>query len=245
MLSKKGDLCMKNLKEVEKHEGHGFSSFELTKHLLNNLQQFKITQTAKLVLLYLADCYNPKKADMFPKQKTIAEKLGVSEISVTRAISELHKAGLIISERKYTNRYIFTSRILPERAIVKQNKMIEKKYQNDNKEPIKMIAHDKEQIKRTNKEQTNVVVLKKTDTQILAEYAKEHGASNIQGYINSLKLKGVAADIIRQYRGKEGVQKYWDKQAAQTSELVREYATYKGDPMPDSFRQLKQKLMNI
>ena len=234
---------MENVKKVEKHEENEFSSFELTKHLLNNLQQFKITQTAKLVLLYLADCYNPKKADMFPKQKTIAEKLGVSEISVTRAISELHKEGLIISERKYTNRYNFTSRILPERAIVKQNKLIEKKYQNDNKEPIKMIAHDKEQIKRTNKEQTNVVVLQKTDTQILAEYAKEHGASNIQGYINSLKIKGVAADIIRQYREKEGVQKYWDKLAAKTSELVREYANLKGDPMPESFKNLKKVLM--
>lgn len=236
---------MKNLKEVEKHVKEGFSSFELTKYLLNNLQQFKITQTAKLVLLYLADCYNPKKADMFPKQKTIAEKLGVSEISVTRAISELHKEGLIISERKYTNRYNFTSRILPERAIVKQNKMIEKKYQNDNKEPIKMIAHDKEQIKRTNKEQTNVVVLKKTDTQILAEYAKEHGASNIQGYINALKIKGVAANIIRQYREKEGVSKYWKNQATKTSELVREYENMKkqSDPMPESFKNLKKVLM--
>lgn len=233
---------MKNLKEVEKHEGHGFSSFELTKHLLNNLQQFKITQTAKLVLLYLADCYNPKKADMFPKQKTIAEKLGVSEISVTRAISELHKEGLIISERKYTNRYNFTSRILPERAIVKQNKMIEKKYQNDNKEPIKMIAHDKEQIKRTNKEQTNVVEFQKTDVQILQEYAKEHGATNIQGYINALKIKGVAADIIRQYREKEGVSKYWERQAAQTSEMIKQMREQKGSPMPESFKQLRKTL---
>lgn len=229
---------------AKKHEEHGFSSFELTKHLLNNLQQFKITQTAKLVLLYLADCYNPNKADMFPKQKTIAEKLGVSEVSVTRAISELHKAGLIISERKYTNRYNFTSRILPERAIVKQNKMIEKKYQNDNKEPIKMIAHDKEQIKRTNKEQTNVVeISKKTDAQILAEYAKEHGATNIQGYINALRIKGVAADIIKQYREKEGVRKYWNNQAASTSELIREYANLKCDPMPESFKNLKKVLM--
>ena len=232
-------MCMEVAK---KHEGHGFSSFELTNHLLNNLQQFKITQTAKLVLLYLADCYNPKKADMFPKQKTIAEKLGVSEISVTRAISELHKEGLIISERKYTNRYNFTSRILPERAIVEQNKMIENKYQNDKKEPIKMIAHDKEQKKRTNKEQTNVVALQKTDVQILAEYAKEHGASNIQGYINALKIKGVAADIIRQYREKEGVSKYWERQAAQTSEMIKQMQCQKCDPMPESFKQLRKTL---
>ena len=227
---------------AKKHKGCGFSSFELTKHLLNNLQQFKITQTAKLVLLYLADCYNPKKADIFPKQKTIAEKLGVSEISVTRAISELHKEGLIISERKYTNRYNFTSRILPERAIVKQNKLIEKKYQNDNKEPIKMIAHDEEQIKRTKKEQTNVVELQKTDVQILQEYAKEHGATNIQGYINALKIKGVAADIIKQYREKEGVSKYWENQAAQTSEMIKQMREQKGDPMPDSFKQLRKTL---
>lgn len=235
-------MCMELAK---KHEGHGFSSFELTKHLLNNLQQFKITQTAKLVLLYLADCYNPKKADMFPKQKTIAEKLGVSEISVTRAISELHKEGLIISERKYTNRYKFTSRILPERVIVKQNKMIEKKYQNDNKEPIKMIAHNKEQKKRTKKEQTNVVELQKTDVQILQEYAKEHGASNIQGYINALKIKEVAADIIRQYREKEGVSKYWENQAAQTSEMIKQMREQKGDPMPESFKNLKAKLQML
>lgn len=236
---------MKNLKEVEKHVKEGFSQFELSKNVLHNLKHFDLTPTGKLVLLYLADCYNPKKADMFPKQKTIAEKLGVSEVSVTRAISELHKAGLIISERKYTNRYNFTSRILPEGAIVKQNKLIERKHQNDNKEPIKMIAHDKEQ----NKEQINnkVVAFKKeekiTDAQILAVYAKEHGATNIQGYINSLKLKGVAADIIRQYREKEGVQKYWERQAAQTSELVREYASFKGDPMPESFKNLKKVLM--
>lgn len=180
---------------AKKNEGHGFSSFELTKHLLNNLQQFKITQTAKLVLLYLADCYNPKKADMFPKQKTIAEKLGVSEISVTRAISELHKEGLIISERKYTNRYNFTSRILPERAIVKQNKLIEKKYQNDNKEPIKMIAHDKEQIKRTNKPTDDELLMKAIE--------QKKGVFNKIAYMNAIKRKGGASEIVNEMRRAE------------------------------------------
>ena len=195
MLSKKGDLCMENVKKVEKHEENEFSSFELTKHLLNNLQQFKITQTAKLVLLYLADCYNPKKADMFPKQKTIAEKLGVSEISVTRAISELHKEGLIISERKYTNRYNFTSRILPERAIVKQNKMIEKKYQNDSKEPIKMIAHDKEQIKRTNKPTDDELLMKAIE--------QKKGVFNTVAYMNAIKRNGGASEIVNEMRQAE------------------------------------------
>ena len=42
---------------------------------------------------------------MFPKQKTIAAKIGVSERSVTRAVQELFKAGLILVECKHTNRY--------------------------------------------------------------------------------------------------------------------------------------------
>ena len=105
---------MKRENTVKKHATHGFSQFTLTQNLLNNLQQFEITPTAKLVLLYLSSCYNPKKADMFPKQKTIAAKIGISERSVVRAISELIQAGLIIVECKYSNRYKFTSKIVAE-----------------------------------------------------------------------------------------------------------------------------------
>jgi hypothetical protein len=57
-----------------------------------------------------------------------------------------------------------------------------------------------------------------------------------------LKIKGVAADIICQYREKEGVSKYWEHQAAQTSELIKQMREQKGDPMPESFRALKAKL---
>ena len=97
---------------AKKHVGHAIKQVELLNFLLNNLSQFNLKPTTKLVLLYLAGCYNPKHADVFPKQKTIALQMGISEASVIRAIQELHKEGLIISERKYTNRYKFTSRIL-------------------------------------------------------------------------------------------------------------------------------------
>ena len=107
---------------------------QLSNWIVNNLSQFNLKPTAKLVLLYLASCYNPKHADVFPKQKTIADRMGVSEASVIRAISELHKEGLIISERKYTNRYKFTSRILNLGGIVEDlkqdNKMQDEKTQN-------------------------------------------------------------------------------------------------------------------
>ena len=93
------------METAKKHAGHGFSQYELTTEIVKNLSQFDITPTAKLVLLYLTTCYNPKNADVFPKQKTIAAKLGISERSVTRAVQELFKAGLILIECKHTNRY--------------------------------------------------------------------------------------------------------------------------------------------
>lgn len=97
---------------AKKHATHAIKQVELLNFLLNNLQQFNLKPTTKLVLLYLAGCYNPKNADVFPRQKTIALQMGISERSVISAIQELHKEGLVISERKYTNRYRFTSRIL-------------------------------------------------------------------------------------------------------------------------------------
>lgn len=100
----------KNLK-TQNHVSANVSQFELTKYTLNNLLQFDITPVAKLVLLYLTDCYNPKNADVFPKQSTIAKTLGVSERSVVRAVQELFEQGIILIECKKTNRYKFTSKL--------------------------------------------------------------------------------------------------------------------------------------
>ena len=111
----------------------GISQFELTQKLLQNLYKFKLTPTAKMVLMYLSSCYNPKHIEMFPKQRTIADKLGISESSVIRAISELHLEGLIISERKYTNRYKYTSKFLISLGI-SNNKMQVENSQNESKE---------------------------------------------------------------------------------------------------------------
>ena len=139
---------------VKKHDKQGFTQFDLTKHLLNNLQQFKITPTAKLVLLELSACYNPKKPDMFPKQKTIALKLGISERSVNRAIQELFKAGLILIECKYTNRYKFTSKIVSE---CKQDNSASKIRKNGVKKYAKL-AHPYIEQKRITKKTTNNIV---------------------------------------------------------------------------------------
>ena len=242
---------MENVKKVEKHEENGFSQFELTQSLLQNLNKLKLTATENIILLELSLYYNPKHADIFPKQKTIALKANCSERSVIRAVQSFIKGGLIMVECKYTNRYKFTQKLLNLCGLDKDFKQGDNLSYSGCQNVIKEgdnLSHHEQSIEQ--KKKTKVVVLKNSeksetisDEEILRQYAEKHAKSNIQGYINSLKIKGVAADIIRQYREKEGVSKYWERQAAQTSELVREYASFKGDPMPESFKQLKQTLI--
>ena len=194
---------------VKKHAGHGFSQFELSKKVLNNLYKYNLKPIAKLVLLYLCDCYNPEHGKMFPKQSTIAKKLGVSEISVTRAIQELHKEGLIISERKYMNSYRLGQKIACELVENEQNKMIDKTYQNE-KQSIKMIPHEHEQIKEQNKP-TNV-----EDFKILKSYAESKGAKNVTSYIAALKRNGSAEKIVKDFKAKEAADKFYAQQIKET-----------------------------
>ena len=173
--------------------GSTLTQFQLTQNLLNNLSQFNITPTAKLVLLYLSSCYNPKKAAMFPKQKTMSEKIGVSEVSVNRAIQELHKEGLIISERKYTLHYKYTSKFLNLCGLVKDLK--EDNQQNDKKEINNLITPYKEPTKEHKKEPIGV-----NDFKILKEYAIKHNARNINAYINALRSSGSAEKILQEHK---------------------------------------------
>lgn len=180
------------------------TQFDLTNDVLNNLSQYDLTPTAKLVLLYLTTCYNPKHKEVFPKQKTIADKLGISEISVTRAISELHKEGLILSERKISNKYVFTSRILSEQPI----KMINDNLQNDRRETINLIAHNIEQIKETKKQQKDSSGGNVYRDEILREYAIKNHAKNIDAFVNYLKNEGRDEKIIQDHEQKQRIKEW-------------------------------------
>lgn len=205
----------------------GITQFELTQKLLQNLNTFKLTPTAKLVLLYLSSCYNPKHGEMFPKQKTIADKLGVSEASVIRAISELHKEGLIISERKYTNRYKYTARFLFSLGISNDKMQVENS-QNEIKETCKMQPQLIEQKKETNKP-TNV-----DDYKILKDYALRHNAKNINAYINFLKKSGSDKQIIKDYKQTKANNKAMLEAAKRYQESL-EYARQNAWEVPQGF----------
>ena len=86
------------------------SQFSLTNKTIEYLNCLNITSTTKLVLLYLTTCYNPKNKFIFPKQETIANKIGISCRSVVRAISELIKQNYCTKIKKIykPNFYTFT-----------------------------------------------------------------------------------------------------------------------------------------
>ena len=236
---------MRRVNTAEKHAVHGFSQIELTNWLLNNLSQFNLKPTTKLVLLYLSGCYNPKHADVFPKQKTIALQMGISEASVIRAIQELHKEGLIISERKYTNRYKFTSRILNLGGMVEcfseDNKMQVANSQNEILETSNLQPPcnrtKREQIKeQTDRKKTfcsfgsekenkggNVYLFQSEEDRILEEYAIKHGAKKVKAYVNKLKSSGSAAKIIKEYKKKGWYTQRAISDMRQTKELLKSY----------------------
>ena len=179
---------------IRKQAIEPITQYELTTEIVTKLNTYDITPTAKLVLLYLTTCYNPKHADVFPKQKTIALKLGISERSVTRAIQELHREGLVLIECKYTNRYKFTSKIVNKCPVKMADDIRQNNSQNgDNLSLHKQtIKHDKEQ---TLSKGGNVY---SEDDNILRDYAIKHGAKNIDAYINALKKTKSAENIIKE-----------------------------------------------
>lgn len=223
------DMGFKPIKQVE-----------LTNYLLNNLQHFNLKPTTKLVLLYLSGCYNPKHADVFPKQKTIADKMGISEASVIRAIAELHKEGLIISERKFTNRYKFTGKLLVnlnQNVFFEPDKMQDLNSQKEIKQTCKKPAIIHEQRKEQLKEQ------EKKDDFYLVKYAKEKQAKNIKAYVAAIKKSGNADEIINHYKKIEQKKKILNEL---TDELIKqkETAQLTAAAPPKSWYTLKEKLLN-
>lgn len=225
-------------KKSKTMSAHGFTSFELTKDLLNNLKQFEITPTAKLVLLYLSSCYNPDKATMFPKQKTIANKIGVSERSVVRAVQELFKAGLIIIECKYTNRYKFTSKIGSERLqnekIFTSENMSDNECQNVIKQSDKLSDTCIEQIKRKNKTTNDEILMKAVES--------KKGIKNKVAYINAIKRNGGAEQIIKEVRQMEAKKQYMQNS---TKEFIQNFeeSKEKSTAPSEKFKALKGKLL--
>lgn len=105
------------------------SGYQLTTALLRGgLSKLELNNTASLVLLYLASCYNG--GAIFPRISTIAANVGISEISVKRGIAELLNKQCLMKSKRHNgtnaNCYVLTQKILSM-------------YQNDTNKSIKVI----------------------------------------------------------------------------------------------------------
>lgn len=235
--SKRGEF----MNTVKKQTSYAFSQFTLTNKLLQNLYKYKLTPTAKLVLLELSTCYNPKHGDMFPKQKTLANRIGVSEASVIRAISELHKEGLIISERKYTNRYKFTSKILNQATqneyFLQPNDMQVENSQNVTSKACNLQGTCIEQKKEQKRNLKN-----NDDDKYLIQYAEKRGIQNKIAYINAIKKNGGAQRIINEYKQIEINKRAMANKTANYLKNVQIIAAT-SEPPTETWKALKQILL--
>lgn len=120
----------------------GLTQFDIVRAIYDSgiLAINELSGSAKLVLIALAHHFNPNKEDMFPSQKYLAQKLGISERSAERAVAELKKANLITYETKRVNRYKFTTKFFETVKLSGQMR------QNVGKE-------DRQNVGQTNKEE--------------------------------------------------------------------------------------------
>lgn len=240
LLQKRGGI-MEKTKNIVTPNIYGQSQFKLTNQIIKNLSQFDLTPTAKLVLIYLTTCFNPQKADIFPKQKTIAAKIGVSERSIVRAIQELFNAGLIIIECKYSNRYRFTSKLAyctPQNDIFfDSDRMSDDKCQNDNKQNDNLAEH--EHTIEQKKEQP--VSIK--EFELLKNYAQKKGARNIDAYVNWLIKKNHHFEILKNIKNEKTSSQ---NRITATQEYLksREIEKEKVAPLPPEWFELGKKLFN-
>lgn len=91
---------------------YNISSNELLQKLIFSgiyKKDYGLSSSGKAVLQYLCASYNMKQGKMWPKQKTIAEYMGITERSVQNGIDEIQEKGLLLTNKVDGRlRYYFT-----------------------------------------------------------------------------------------------------------------------------------------
>lgn len=240
---------MENQRRAKKHAGHGISGFEMTTIVLQNLNKFKLSNSAKVVLWYLASCHNGKKGYVFPKQKTIAQKMGISERSVIRGIQELVKEGVILVECNLSNKYFWGAKIASECPHFLSDENMSDDNDKISSTSDNLSPHIHEQTKEQIKEQTVIEKepVKVDDYKILKDYAVKNGAKNVQAYVNSLKRNGCASDIIAKHKEKIAADRCAAKQIEETTQLIETWNSWTADSPyeNETWVRLKAKLERL
>jgi DNA-binding transcriptional regulator GbsR (MarR family) len=96
-------------------------SFNIVKAITdrNLFKQVKLSPTARLTLISLANMYNMKLGYSFPKVEKLCNCTGATEKSVINSIKELKQAGLIVSTKKEGKMvYYFTRKFFQQLELI-------------------------------------------------------------------------------------------------------------------------------
>ena len=181
------------------------SGYDLTLLLLRGgIGRLGLNSNAKEVLLYLASCYNEKNGVVYPRVKTMAAALDISERGVIRALAELTEKGCIIrsKRRKNSNEYVITRKVLQSNPIQHQTKNADNVIthghndtsSNDTVSPLMIHEVEQHEVKQQQPVKKADVVslssfsLSKVPASILARKADKNGRPirNHAAYWNSL-----------------------------------------------------------
>ena len=117
--------AVQGLQHVTNSNTPHLSGYDLTLLLIRGgIGRLGLNSNAKEVLLYLASCYNEKNGVVYPRVKTMAAALDISERGVIRALAELTEKGCIIrsKRKKNSNEYVITRKVLQSNPMQHQTK---------------------------------------------------------------------------------------------------------------------------
>lgn len=201
-------------------------SFTLTKLWIERAVELDLSATAVSVMTALLWHYNPTKKYVFPHQETIAKRVKRSIATVKRAISELKKAGFIVSARsKNGNLYAFTQRFFDT---LRGKSCTVSKCQNE----LCMHEQTKEHVKNNN----NVVVLSKNlktkgaegETQAAsstaaAVFPETYDINEIPDIIRKKHKEGKIRNLLGYWKSLRPAvkQEYWELDAREKKKIQR------------------------
>lgn len=178
------------------------SGYQLTTALLRGgIARLELNNTASLVLLYLASCYNG--GAIFPRISTIATNVGISEISVKRGIAELLTKQCLMKSKRHNgtnaNCYVLTNKILST-------------YQNDTNKGITMIPTCMKLNHEKLEKQQQVVVSFENKVKGAEEETSREASSTAVSVSSKAQSKfnlDEIPEIISKNKKIRNVKKYW------------------------------------
>lgn len=200
------------------------TGFELTHNTLKRLNEFDITISAKLVLVFLTTFYNAQKngAVVFPSIQHIADTLGIGQTAVKQAIKDLVSKGLLLKSKLNKagnhNKYVLSLKV--QNPTVKQT-------ENDF---LKQTDSDRFMNKTNNSEQinkdNNVVFFSKkqtvTDADVPDFIKQNKSIKNPCAYWASLAPEIKAELIKKDMEAKAAVQKKEELKLLEAQKRLKE-----------------------